>query len=109
MIVRILEGTLVAGAEATFAEVARASLERFRLQPGVRFIHLARRITADGTVEFAWVSIWDDPGALAAFDTASGSPPAFVREHGSIIRTWHLRHLETFEEFVAGAPPAEGT
>jgi hypothetical protein len=77
VIVRILEGTVDAGAEATFAEIARAR-------------------------EFALVSIWDDPAGLATLDVASGSPPAFVREHEAMIRTWNLRHLETFDGFVAG-------
>jgi heme-degrading monooxygenase HmoA len=97
MIVRILEGTVVAGAEADFAEVARSSLPRFREAPGVRFIHLARRMTAQGVMEFAWVSVWDDAAALSAFDQESGDPPAFVRANRSLIATWRLRHLETFD------------
>jgi heme-degrading monooxygenase HmoA len=101
VIIRILEGTVVPGNEASFAEVARASLERFRGTPGVRGIHLARRLTDQGVMEFAWVSIWDDPAALAAFDAGSGSPPGFVREHRALIGTWSLRHLETFEEAEA--------
>jgi heme-degrading monooxygenase HmoA len=98
VIVRILEGTVVAGSEAAFAEAARASVPRFRDVPGVRVIHLARRMTASGAMEFAWLSVWDDAELLAAFDAASGDPPAFVREHGSLIASWSLRHLETFED-----------
>ncbi|MFN8620338.1 MAG: antibiotic biosynthesis monooxygenase [Chloroflexota bacterium] len=101
MIVRILEGTVKAGAEATFAAFARERLPAFRQVAGVRTIHLARRMTPDGTVEFAWVSVWDDPAALAAFDATSGNPPAFVRDLGDIVASWRLRHLETFDDAVA--------
>ena len=102
MIVRILEGTVVAGSEATFAEVARASLIEFRQSPGVRSLYLTRRMTPDGIMEFAWLSVWEDLAALAAFDARSGTPPAFVREHAALITTWSLRHLETFDEATDG-------
>ena len=98
MIVRILEGTVVHGAEATFAEVARRRLPAFREVAGVRSIHLARRITPSGLVEFAWVSIWEDAAALADFETRSGDPPAFIRELGPIVASWQLRHLEAFDD-----------
>ncbi len=98
MIVRILEGTIAHGAEASFAEVARRRLPAFREIPGVRAIHLARRITPAGVVEFAWVSIWEDPEALAAFEMGSGDPPAFIRELGPIVTSWQLRHLEVFDD-----------
>jgi heme-degrading monooxygenase HmoA len=101
VIVRMLEGTVVAGSEAAFAEVARASVPRFRDVPGVRTIHLARRLTPAGVMEFAWLSVWDDPAQLAAFDAGSGDPPAFVREHAALIASWSLRHLETFDDPAA--------
>ncbi len=110
MLLRIFRARLRPGREEQALRLMRDAGEQLARSPGLRSIHLARRLDDDvQAVEV--VSVWRDAGALAAAMGPRWQQPYLPGNLAELVEHPTVAHMETIFDHVAaddedGEPPA---
>ena len=100
MIVRVLRATVRAGRVGAFNALFRQQAAELRVQPGLVYVKLARRLTADGGEDVVLFEEWSDAASLYAWVGPNLSEPRLVPGARELIDEIVVAHYEALDKDV---------
>ena len=109
MIVRVLKATVRAGRVGAFNALFRRQVELLRVQPGIAYVKLARRLLPDGGEEAILFEEWQDADSMYAWVGRDLTEPRLVPGARELIDDLLVAHYEALSEDVAPEPAEHPT
>lgn len=100
MIVRVLRARVRAGRVGAFNALFRQQAAELRVQPGLVYVKLARRLSADGGEEVVLFEEWSDAASLYAWVGPNLAEPRLVPGARELVDDIVVAHYEALDKDV---------